>query len=413
MDITFGNIIVYTAIFIALYVIILWLIVFWKNKDNIYKPKLKKNHPSVCIIIPCFNEEKTIIKTVRSLLNLDYPKDKLEIMIINDGSTDKTYQKAKKLLKYKQVKLFHKKNEGKWVALNYGITKTEAEFIGCLDADSFVAPDALKLVMTYFTDKKIMAVTSALKVYQPKNIIQYIQKIEYIFAIIQRKILAWLNSITVIPGPFSIYRKKIFEKVGLFVRGHNTEDMEMALRIQSKNYRITNVPNASVYTITPASLKALQRQRERWYQGLVKNFWDYRYIFMNKKYKDLGLFIFPIIPLTLLVFIIMTFYILFSFIQNMINNFILWQAVGFNFNQPIFDLNWFFLNTSTLIFVIFFSLAFTTALFLLGKKISNENLEIKKDLKYFLFFIFLYGPLLLIWWLGAIRATLSKERKKW
>jgi cellulose synthase/poly-beta-1,6-N-acetylglucosamine synthase-like glycosyltransferase len=415
MDITFGKVFIYLATFISLYVTTLWLIVFWKNKNDIYKSKIKKNYPFVSVIVPCFNEEKTIVKTVYSLVNLDYPKDKLEIIIIDDGSTDKTYQKAEKLLKHKQVKLFSKKNGGKWTALNYGVKKADAkaEFIGCLDADSFVTPKALKIIMAYFTDKKIMAVTPSLKVYQPKNIIQSVQKIEYIFNIILRKILAWLNSITVTPGPFSIYRKKVFEELGLFVHGHNTEDMEMAFRLQSKNYRITNAPDASVYTITPASFKKLQRQRERWYKGFIKNAWDYRYIFTNKNYKDLGLFVLPIVPLTLLIYIIMIFYALFLFIQNTINKFVLWQAVNFDLSQITFNFNWFFINTSTVILVGFFVLIFVISLFLLGKKISNENLEIKKDLKDLLLFAFLYSPLFLFWWLGTVRMTFSKKGNRW
>ena len=410
MNITFGDIIMYIAIFIALYITTLWIIVFWENKNNIKKPKLKKNYPNVCMIVPCFNEEKTVIKTVHSLLNLDYPKDKLEIIIIDDGSTDKTYQQAEKLLKYKQIKLFHKENGGKWTALNYGIEKTNAEFIGCLDADSFVASNALKLVMAHFTNKNIMAVTSSLKVYQPKNILQRIQKIEYILAIIQRKILAWLNSITVTPGPFSVYRKEVFEKLGLFSYGHNTEDNEIAFRIQSKNWRIANAPDACVYTITPKSFKILQKQRERWYQGFIKNGWDYRYMFMNKKYGDLGLFVLPIMPLTILAFKILIFYALFYFIQNIVNRFIVWQAVGFDLNQMKFNINWFFVDTSASKFIGIFVLTLMITIFLLGKKISNERTNIIKD---FLFFVFLYSPLYLIWWLGTLKILFLKKETRW
>lgn len=408
MNITAGDVIIYSANFITLYLVILWLVVFWQNKNNIYKPKLKKNFPSVSIIVPCFNEERTIIKTVRSLLDLDYPKNKLEIIVIDDGSKDRTYQRAEKLLKHKQVKLFHKENGGKWTALNYGIEKSNSEFIGCLDADSFVASDALKLIIPYFKDKNVMAVTSSLKVFQPRNTLQQIQWVEYIVTIIQRKILSCLNSITVTPGPFSIYRKKIFEKIGPFAHGHNTEDCEMALRIQSKNWRIANAADACVYTVTPASLKALQKQRKRWYQGFIKNAWDYRYMFMNKKYKDLGLFVLPITPLSILALIIMMLWLSFTFIQNIINQFIVWQSIGFNFHQINF--NWFFVQTSTSMFLGLFLFALAIIIFFLGKEISNEKFIFKKGL---LFFFFLYPPLFLFWWLEAIQAVFLKKENKW
>jgi len=410
MNIAFGDIIIYIGIFITLYITTLWLVVFEENKNKIYKPKLKKNYPNTCIIVPCFNEEKTIIKTVRSLLDLDYPKDKLEILIVDDGSTDKTYQQAEKLLKHKQVKLFHKENGGKWTALNYGIERTNAEFIGCLDADSFVVPDALKIVMAYFNDKNIMAVTSSLKVYQPKNILQQFQKIEYIIMITYRKVFSWLNGLTVIPGPFSIYRKEVFEKLGLFVYGHNTEDCEMALRLQSKNWRIANAPDACVYTTTPTSLKGLQKQRVRWYQGSVRNGWDYKFMFMNKKYEDFGLFILPTIPLAILTFIIMILYALFLFVQSIINRFIAWQAIGFSFNQIVFSPNWFFINTSASFLIGFFVLILIITMFIIANKISNEKIVFKKD---FLFFIFLYSPLYLIWWLGALQAIILKKKIRW
>lgn len=423
MNITIGSAIIYIVIFVTLYTTTLWLIIFLENKNNIFKkPKALKYYPFVSIIVPCFNEEETIIQTTRSLLNLNYPKNKLEIIIIDDGSTDKTYERAKTLLKHGQVKLFHKENGGKWTALNYGLEKSQGEFVGCLDADSFVAPNALKIIIPHFADKKIMAVTSSLKVYKPKNILQRVQRIEYILSIIHRKILAYLNSLTVIPGPFSIYRKIVFEKLGPFVPGHNTEDCEIAFRLQSQNYAIANAPNACVYTITPASLKALQNQRKRWGQGYVKNGWDYRYIFMNKKYKDLGLFVLPIIPLVVLGLMTIMFYTIFLFAQNIIDRFVAWQAIGFDINQITFNWNWFFINTSPPLFIGFFILISSITMFLFSIKISNEDNETnnKKNkeglvayIKDSFFFLFLYGPLSFIWWLAIIKTVLFNKDNKW
>jgi len=365
---TAGNIIIYSSIFFFLYMSILLLLVLWENKNRIYKPKLRKNHPNVCIIVPCFNEEKTIVKTVHSLLRLDYPRDKLEILVIDDGSTDKTFQKAKLLEKYKQVKVFHKKNGGKYTALNYGLSKTKAEFVGCLDADSFVDSHALKLMIPHFINPKIMAVTSSVKIHQPKGALQRIQKIEFIFGIFLRKVFASLNSITVAPGPFTIFRKKAFDKLGPFRHGHNTEDLEIAFRIQSKNYQIANTPNACVYTVGPSSFKKLYQQRKRWYHGLSKNGWDYRSLMFNKKYGDLGVFVFPGIFLSILIFLFVSFYTIFQFTQYVINRFIIWRAVEFNLSQLVFRFDWFFINTQlyVLLFILLFGMSFF--IILLGKQ---------------------------------------------
>jgi len=410
MVITIGDIIMYSASFISLYIIVLLFLTLWGDKSNITKPKLPKNYSKVCIIVPCFNEEKTVTKTVHSLLNLDYPQDKLEIIIVDDGSIDRTYERAKKLLKYPQVKLFRKKNGGKWTALNYGLAKTKAKFVGCLDSDSFVSPQALKLIMVYFMDSKIMAVTPSIKVYRPKNILERVQRIEYLSGIFLRKSLTFLDSLTVTPGPFSIYRKKVFGEIGPFKDGHHAEDMEMGLRLQSRNYRIANAPEACVYTVSPSSFKALCRQRHRWYSGFVKNAWDYRYIFLNKKYADLGLFALPTATLVIIIFIVVALYSLFVSIQATINQFITWQAINFDLTPITFNLDWFFINTSALLFIGLFILIFGAIAILYGQKISNDRQGLVKD---FLFYAFIYGPLLLIWWLGAIQRTLSNKKYKW
>ncbi len=407
---TIIEIFIYLSIFFLLYVAILHFLVLWDNKNRIYKPKLKKNYSNVCIIVPCFNEEKTIIKTVHSLLKLDYPKNKLEILIIDDGSTDKTLQKAKLLKRHKQIKVFHKKNGGKYTALNYGLERTKAEFIGCLDADSFVIPKALKLVMAQFKNPEIMAVTTSVKIYQPKNILQQIQKIEFLFGIFLRKVFDLLSGITVAPGPFTIFRKEVFKELGPYRQGHNTEDLEIAFRMQFKQYKIVNAPDACVYTIGPHSFKELWRQRKRWYHGLIRNTWDYRPLMLNKKYGDLGLFVLPAIFLSVLILIVMNFYIIFWISQEIIHKITLWHLIGFDFNQINLNINWFFLNTNVYIFLLLLLLGAGFIAILLGKKLSLEKVRIQKD---FLFFLLFYGPLYFIWWLSAIFEVVFNKKNKW
>ena len=402
--------IAYFLLFSFLYMTILFFLKFLEEKNEIYKSKIKKNHPYVCIAVPCFNEEKTIIRTIHSLLRLNYPKDKLEIFIIDDGSTDRTLEKAKSLEKYEQVKVFHKKNGGKWTALNYGILKTDAEFFGCLDADSFVNSDALELIISYFSNPKVMAVTSSVKIDKPINILQRIQKIEFIIGVFLRKILCMFDSLTVTPGPFTFFRKSIFNEIGLFRHGHNTEDFEIALRIQSKNYQIANASNASVYTVGPTSFTELYKQRKRWYYGGVKNILDYKFLLFNKKYGDLGFFFLPIMILSILALLIINSYAIFQLTKNLIQGFIMWEMTNFNINQLNFHFDWFFINTQ--LHTILFALLLSAPLIfiLLGKKMSFEKSKIKKDL---LFFIPFYGVLYFIWWLGTVKDVLLNKKNKW
>ncbi len=407
---TIGDIIIYPSVFFALYTSILFFLTLWENKDQIYKPKLRKNKPKVCIIVPCFNEEKTIVKTIKSLLKLDWPRNKLEILVIDDGSTDGTLRKAKFLEKHQPVRVFHKRNGGKYTALNYGLSKTKAEFVGCLDADSFTDPQALILMMSYFTNPKVMAVTGSVKIHRPKNILQRVQKIEYIFGIFLRKVFASLNSITVAPGPFSIFRKKVFDQLGPFCQGYHTEDLEMTLRLQSKNYQIVNAPNAYVYTVGPLSFKKLYRQRKRWYYGLIKNAWDYRSLMFNRKYGDLGLFVFPVIFLSTLIFLTVSFYTIYRFFQEAIHRFTVWQAIDFNLSQMTFRPDWFFLNTQTYVLLSFLLLGVIFGIALLGKKLSFEKSKIGKDL---LLFVLFYNPLYFVWWLSAIRSAIFNKKSGW
>ncbi len=146
--------------------------------------------PSVAVIVPCWNEESTIAATCESLLALDYPAEKLEIILVEDGSTDGTRVAMLPFATHPQVRILHKENGGKHTALNEGILMTTAEFIGCLDADSFVAPDALREIIPCFEKSNVAAVTAAMSIHQPTSIIQHMQNAEYTFGITLRHTLA-------------------------------------------------------------------------------------------------------------------------------------------------------------------------------------------------------------------------------
>ena len=152
-----------------------------------------------------------------------------------------------------QIRIIHKENGGKHTALNAGIAITQAELIGCLDADSLVEPDSLREIISCFADERVAAATAAMSVYRPKNILQHMQNAEYIFGSTLRHAFASVNGIYVTPGPFSFYRRSVIKKIGGFRYGHQTEDMEMALRIQQSGYG-ENAPHVCI----PRHLKRFQ-----------------------------------------------------------------------------------------------------------------------------------------------------------
>ena len=269
------------------------------------------------VTFPCYNEEGTIKGTIDSLLDLDYPKEKLKLIIVDDGSKDNTWNVIKEYENFPNIKLIKQKNAGKYAAQNTGLDHTDTPFFGCLDSDSFVDSQALKRIMTYFLDSETMAVAPSIVVYSPKNILQGAQKAEYDMAIYNKKMLAFLGGIHVTPGPFSIFRKKVFDDLGPYRHAHNTEDQEIALRMQKHHYKIEHCPDAYVYTVAPNSVGKLYRQRLRWSYGFLRNGIDYRELLFKKKYGNIAFFTLPsgIISVLSVVFLFgMIIYNIFTFI---------------------------------------------------------------------------------------------------
>src|SRR3989344_6522042 len=292
------TLILYGSIFISLFFEVFLLITYLEVREELILEKnIDKNikrFPTVTVIVPCFNEEKTLTMTMWSLLNLDYPKDKLSIIAVDDGSVDRTLFELNKFESYQQVTVLSKENGGKHTALNLALEKVKSDLVGCLDADSFVNPEALKKIVPFFEDQSTMAVTPSVKVFEPRSVLQYVQKIEYSWGIFLRRMLSSINALYVTPGPFSFFRTQVFQELGGYSHGHQTEDLEMALRLQKNNYKIVNSHGAHVYTSAPLKFPALYKQRVRWTYGFLNNVIDYREMFFNKKYGHIGLFILPI-----------------------------------------------------------------------------------------------------------------------
>src|SRR5258708_1109599 len=154
-----GNILPHIFLFISLYFEIFLLITFLEKRREIARKAAEPSHfPTVTVIVPCFNEERTVAATLESLFALDYPKEKLSIFVVDDGSTDSSWRLLQVLKDHPQITLFQKENGGKYTALNLGLTHSKSELVGCLDADSFVDSQALKRIVSRFEDSATMAV---------------------------------------------------------------------------------------------------------------------------------------------------------------------------------------------------------------------------------------------------------------
>jgi cellulose synthase/poly-beta-1,6-N-acetylglucosamine synthase-like glycosyltransferase/peptidoglycan/xylan/chitin deacetylase (PgdA/CDA1 family)/spore germination protein YaaH len=283
----------FSAIFLAIGRIVmigvLALRQYFEDKKTTPARLANPNLQPVSIIVPAYNEEVTAIKTIESLLKLDYPL--LEIIFVDDGSKDATFAVVDAAFgNHPLVKVFTKPNGGKATALNFGIERSSHEFLVCIDADTQLKDDAIFHLMTYFTDNEIGAVAGTVKVGNETNMITRWQSIEYITAQnMDRRAFDLLNSITVVPGAIGAFRKEAIFKAGGFTYDTLAEDCDLTMRILKQGYIVKNCAEAIAYTEAPEQLGALLKQRFRWSFGVIQSFWKNRDALFNKKYKYFGM----------------------------------------------------------------------------------------------------------------------------
>lgn len=402
------SLILHVLLFVALYFEVLLLIAFLGRfpRARRAEPRDPADLPSVTIVVPCHNEERTAGKTIASLLALRYPAEKLSIVAVDDGSTDGTLEV---LRSYESagVRVIAKENGGKHSALNAALAEATTDLIGCLDADSFADPEALARIVAHFDDPAIAAVTPAIRVHEPQSVLELVQKAEYGLSIFVRKAFGFLDAIFITPGPLSVFRRSALAEIGGFREAHNTEDLEIGLRLQSRGWRIANAHDAYVATVPPKTLRALIRQRVRWTYGFLKNAGDYRFMFFRRRYGALGLLVLPTVTLSV-------FSALFFF------GFLLWRLgsagfekarevafAGLSASTPAFD--WFFLNTNSAVFIILTLLLLTLALLAIGKFLARERMVSLDVALYF----FLYGFIAPLWLARAVMNVALSRRESW
>lgn len=387
----------YVFLFISLYFEVFMLVSFLERRKGEVPetaPVAGRALPRFAIVVPAYNEQDAIGATIESLLTLEYPKDKLEVIIVDDGSSDRTYETALQYAHDPRVRVFQKENGGKHTAMNFALSRTSADFIGCLDADSTVSPDALAHIAPVFDNPQVAAVTPGILIKKPETMLQYMQEAEYRLSIFNRFTLAALGSAFITPGPFSIFRASIVRETGGWRHGHSTEDLEMALRIQDKNYLIGNAPGAVVYTGTPRTFPKLFRQRVRWTYGFLRNALDYKHMFGNPRYGNLGLIILPTAVLSIGIALYFFLRILYFAILAIKHAILRYEIVGLSFH-PSF--NAFYINTSAMWFLIYASVAIVITLICAGSFIgTGRRMPPKGTALFVLFYCFLVPT-----WLGA------------
>ena len=243
--------------------------------------------PFVSIIIPVFNEEVIIKESVKSLLEMDYHN--FEIIIVNDGSTDKTASKCEELVGIHKglsssinVTLLNKPNGGKSSALNTGIQYSKADFVLCMDGDTQLHPNTLKVSMRHFTDEKLGAVAGNVKILNRKKIITDLQALEYIEGLnMLRSSQSYLGIINIIPGPIGIFRKSAIINSGWYSNDTFAEDADLTLKLRVAGWKVVYEMNAVSYTEAPETIHQLLKQRYRWTRGILQSIRKYKEYLYN------------------------------------------------------------------------------------------------------------------------------------
>jgi cellulose synthase/poly-beta-1,6-N-acetylglucosamine synthase-like glycosyltransferase len=395
------------ANFFFLFVSFTFLISFLENHERAHKNPKARKYEDVTIIIPAFNEEKTIARSVRSALALDYP-EKVRVIVVDDGSEDATAKKAREA----GAKVVKQENAGKAAALNTGIKAAKTPWIACVDADSYVQKDALKKMAGYFNDSEVGAVTGSVKVAEPRNLVQWLQFVEYVGMNYLRKSAAFLNGVSCTPGPLSIYRREALKQVKGFDEGNITEDTEIALNLQRHGWKIENAFNAVAYSHAPYSLRHLLHQRVRWYHGAIINNKKYSYMFFDKKFGNLGWFILPTNIISVLLAFFVTAKMLFLTMGAV-------TGLAYLFFDPgspgagvlLGRLNPLYFFTAEVIIALLY-LSVITVVFYLGFKAGDESFKFR-HLPVYMLYLFAYSFVVTGAWLVSVSRELRGRKTGW
>ncbi|WP_435349106.1 glycosyltransferase family 2 protein [Haloarchaeobius sp. HRN-SO-5] len=270
----------------------------WEIMTDSDPPDATEPYPEVSVAIPAYNEEAWIGKCLDSVLASNYPAEKLEVIVVDDGSEDATYERASEY-RDRGVRVVQRPNGGRDAALNYGFFCSNGDVFVMVDADSLLAPDALsKIVGALQADPDLGAVAGDIRVLNTDRLITKIQAIEYVFSINTfRRACSFFNAVPIAPGALSGFRREALEAVGGFDPDTLTEDFDTTVQILEHDWTVRQV-SAISYTEAPFTLRDLYTQRIRWYTGGLQCILKHVNVFAGSRSSYLHRFTFPFLSLS-------------------------------------------------------------------------------------------------------------------
>jgi len=264
--------------------------------------------PRVSVVLAAYNEEKVIRRTISQLRRCDYPRERLEVVAVNDGSADGTLQILRECEReWPQLRVVDQPNSGKSSAINNGINHAESQVIVTMDADTLLRAQTIRMLARHFVltrhgSKPVGAVAGHVKVGNRRNILTAWQSLEYISGIcVTRMAEARINAISIVPGACSAWSREALERIGGFCEQTMAEDADATLSLQRLGYRIVQENSAIGDTEAPETIRALVKQRKRWTYGNIQAMWKHKDMLFRPKYGLLGMVSLPYALLSLMV----------------------------------------------------------------------------------------------------------------
>jgi peptidoglycan-N-acetylglucosamine deacetylase len=295
--VSFGLALSYINTFVYLPVAIYERFLKRKRPMTLEKEYLSRSsYPLITIIVPAYNEESGIQRTIDSLIEADYPHK--QIIVVDDGSTDQTYAIAStyvnKSSRSNAISVITKRNGGKSSALNYAIRFSKGEILVIVDADSIIEKKALKELVNEFKGcRNVVAVAGRIKVLNRQNILTNCVELELLVGIyLLRPLFNLLGVIMIVPGAIGAFSKKVIVQRGLYNKDTFTEDFDLTVKLLKSGGSVTAADSMS-YTDVPVSVKGFYKQRMRWYRGNFQTLFKHVDVLMNARYTMLQKFGYP------------------------------------------------------------------------------------------------------------------------
>lgn len=289
-------IIIFATILLSRYTLYMvvspWNAIIMARDKELLSHFVKDYRPLVSVMIPAWNEEVGLLFTIKTLLESTYKH--LEIVVVNDGSTDDSDAMMRKFVARYETEMaeipeserirmvyHYQKNGGKGSALNTAIKLSHGDILMSIDADCTVHSGCVAAFVDAFRDPRTMAAVGNVKIGNTKSLIGTIQYLEFAFSFLLKNADSVMNTVYIIGGAAGAFRREVFEKIGGYSTHNITEDIQLSMRIQDRGWKIVYVPTAYVSTEGASTLQGLMKQRLRWKRGRFQTFWEYRHMFFS------------------------------------------------------------------------------------------------------------------------------------